>query len=276
MSAAGGLENALLIARGAKCRCVQFFSANQRQWRAKALTAEQIDLFRQTYATSGLETLVVHGSYLINLAATNREFLKKSIAALVEEFVRCDQLGSDFLVLHPGADMGAGETAGIAKVAASLNRVLNKDWKCQLLLETTAGQGSSLGHRFEQLAAIIASVERPEQIGVCLDTCHVFAAGYELRSRSGFQKTIRQFKETVGLERLKVLHVNDSRTDMGSRVDRHDHIGKGKIGKEAFGYLVNDARLNRLPFILETPKGKSPGGRNFDMLNLATLRRLVK
>ncbi len=276
MSTAGGLENAITIAVKAGCQTVQLFSANQRQWNAKPLTTEQIDVFQQTYAASGLKEGVVHASYLINLAAVNAETYKKSLVALKDELTRCDQLGIDYVVLHPGAHMGAGEDRGVAKIIKSLNQVLTANANCTLLLETTAGQGSSVGCKFEQLAAIMDGVKDSSHLGVCLDTCHVFAAGYDIKSEKGYQQTIKAFDKTVGLDRLKVLHINDSKTDLGSRVDRHEHLGKGKIGKAGFVHVVNDKRLNKLPLILETPKGTSPGGRDYDKLNLATLRRLFR
>jgi deoxyribonuclease-4 len=276
MSAAGGLENAITIAVNAGCQTLQLFSANQRQWKAKKLTSEQVDIFKQTYAESGLEELVVHASYLINLAAINEETLQKSLVALGEELDRCDQLGIHYLVLHPGAHMKAGVDAGIKMVINSLNHVYKKDWNCQLLLETTAGQGSCLGCEFEELAKIRAGLKKPTQVGVCLDTCHVFAAGYDLTTKTGYQKTLREFENTIGIEHLKVVHVNDSKTPLGSRVDRHDHIGKGKLTQAAFKHLMTDNRITRLPLILETPKGTSPGGRDYDKLNLATLRRLAQ
>ena len=178
-------------------------------------------------------------------------------------------------MLHPGAHMQAGVEAGLKKVIQSLNRVFKRDWKCQLLLETTAGQGSCLGCEFEHLAEIRAGLKRPEQVGICLDTCHVFAAGYDLTTSAGYQKTLRDFEKIIGFEHLKVVHVNDSKTDLGSRVDRHEHLGKGKLGRKAFKHLMTDRRITRLPLILETPKGTSPGGRDYDQLNLATLRRLA-
>lgn len=276
MSAAGGLENALLIAKQANCQCVQLFSANQRQWQAKKLTAEQMDRFGQVYEESGLHTLVVHASYLINLAAINKETYKKSLVALREELQRCDALGIHYLVLHPGAHMDAGVEAGLRKVVQSLNRVLDNDWKCRLLLETTASQGSSLGCRFEHLAKILAGLKNPERAGICLDTCHVFAAGYDLRKPASYRKVIGDFGNIIGLDQLKVVHVNDSKTPLGSHVDRHEHIGKGQLGRSSFQNLMRDRRITRLPLILETPKGTSPGGKDLDKLNLATLRRLAQ
>lgn len=276
MSAAGGLENAITIAVNAGCQTVQLFSANQRQWKTKRLSPDEIYVFKQTYADSGLAETVVHASYLINLAAINEETYKKSLVSLKDELTRCDQLGIDYAVLHPGAHMGEGEDTGVAKIVKSLNKVLDADWNCTLLLETTAGQGSSVGYKFEHLAAIIGGVNDASHLGVCLDTCHVFAAGYDIKSEKGYQQTIKDFDRIIGLEHLKVLHINDSKSDFGSHVDRHEHLGRGKIGKCGIAHIVNDNRLNKLPLILETPKGTSPGGRDYDKLNLATLRRLVK
>ena len=169
--------------------------------------------------------------------------------------------------------MKEGVEACVEKVIQSLNSVYKRDWNCQLLLETTAGQGSCLGCKFEELAQIRAGLKKPEQVAVCLDTCHVFAAGYNLTTSQGYKATMREFERTVGMEHLKVVHVNDSKTELGSRVDRHDHIGKGKLTQAAFKHLMADKRITRLPLILETPKGISPGGRDYDKLNLATLRR---
>lgn len=274
-STAGGLENALLIARKVGCTCVQLFSANQRQWNARPISDEQVDLFHQTWQQTGLREKVVHASYLINLAAINSETHKKSVKALGEELARCEKLQIDYLVMHPGAHMGRGESAAIKKIVTALNKVLQTDWQGQLLLETTAGQGSSVGCRFEHLAEIRAGLDDPTRVGICLDSCHVFAAGYDIKSADGYQQTIGEFDSIIGLEHLKVLHVNDSKTPLGSRVDRHEHLGKGKIGREGFKNLVSDNRINRLPWILETPKGVSPGGRDYDKINLGCLRRLA-
>ncbi len=276
MSAAGGVENALLIAQKANCQCVQLFSANQRQWKAKQLTQDQIDLFKSTYKETGLKTLVVHASYLINLAAINDETLDKSIQALKDELTRCDQLGIHYLVMHPGAHMKAGVESGLEKIVKSLDEVFKTNWQVQLLLETTAGQGSSLGCEFEHLAYIRENVKRPEALGVCLDTCHIYAAGYDIKSPENYKTVMKDFNKIVGLDNLKVLHVNDSKKPLGSKVDRHDHLGKGELGKQAFINLMTDKRITKLPLILETPKGTSPGGKDYDLINLAALRRYAK
>ena len=222
--------------------------------------------------------MVVHGSYLINPAAVDKNTYKKSLAALTDELDRCRRLRVDYYVIHPGAHMGPGEKAGLDKIAASLNQVMTKvnlD-RCKLLLETTAGAGTVLGWRFEHLQYLLTHLQHLKNVGICLDTSHVFAAGYDIVSRPGFDKTIDDFDKIIGLSHLKVIHANDSKTPLNSRVDRHEHIGKGQLGKQAFSNFLTDPRTRHLPFILETPKGKSPGGRDLDMLNLATLRRLIK
>ncbi len=278
LSIAGGLYNALLSAKKYRCQCVQMFVVNQRQWRRPTLTDEQIQRFREIRVQTQLSPVVVHASYLINLAATDRDTHQKSLWAVADELQRCEALGANYYVLHPGAHRGRGEEKGLKKIVASVNKVFHKtgDGNCKLLLETTAGQGTSLGCRFEQLAYILEKVELPDRLGVCLDTSHIFAAGYDFREPETFQQMLQQFDDIVGLERLQVIHTNDSKTGFGSGVDRHEHIGKGKIGREGFRNFLTDRRTRCLPFILETPKGKSPGGRDLDKLNLNTLRRLAK
>lgn len=278
MSIAGGLGNALIEAKKYRCGCVQMFVANQRQWRHGALSDEQIADFRQIHLDAGISPVVAHSSYLINLAAGDRDIYRKSQGALADELDRCEKLGIDYLVFHPGAHVGQGEQVGLDKIVAALDLILDKagDLSCKLLLETTAGQGTCLGHTFEHLAYIIDRSEHTEQLGVCLDTCHVFAAGYDLRTKDAYQQTIKQFDDTISLKKLMAIHVNDSRTEFNSHVDRHEHIGKGYLGKDAFVNLLSDTRLSHLPFILETPKVETPGGKDMDLLNLATLGRLAK
>jgi deoxyribonuclease-4 len=277
MSVAGGLHNALLAAKKYRCSCVQLFVTNQRQWIRSPLKDDEAEMFIRTRRETGIAPVVAHGSYLINLAAVDPATYKKSLSALADELDRCEKLEIDFYVIHPGAHMGQGEKAGLNKIVTSINKVFSKvnSDHCQLLLETTAGQGTCLGHRFEHLAYLIEHIKQSDRVGVCLDTSHVFAAGYDIRSQPSFRKTIRQFDNTIGLERLKVIHANDSKTPLASGVDRHEHIGKGKLGKQTFRNFLTDKRTRNLPFILETPKGKSPGGRDLDMLNFATLRRLA-
>jgi len=276
-SIAGGLDQALYQARKMRCQTVQFFCSNQRQWRHLPLTASQIDAFDKAKEITRLTPLIVHGSYLINPAAADVNTLEKSICAMMDEYKRCDLLGVDYLVIHPGSHMGQGEAEGLRKISQAINQVLDQvKSSVKLLLETTSGQGTSLGCTFEQLAAIIEGIEDSSRVGVCLDTCHVFAAGYDIREANAYQNTMKIFGKIIGIKRLRVIHVNDSKTELGSRVDRHEHIGKGRLGRQSFRNLLNDNRLRHIPFILETPKGRSPGGKDYDRLNLAALKKAGK
>ena len=277
MSAAGGVFNALHIAQKAKCTAVQLFSANQKTWQPKELSQEVIAEYKKVYKACDITTTVVHASYLINLCSTNLETLAKSKVAIGKELARCDQLGIDYCVLHPGAHTGAGEAAGLNLIVKSLDEVFKKNkYKVKLLLETTAGQGTCLGHSFEQLGYILAHVKNPEALGVCLDTCHIFAAGYDFRTASLHKETFKAFDKHVGLSNLKVLHLNDSKGELGSHLDRHEKIGEGNIGRAGFVNIMTDKRLTKLPLILETPKGVDEKGKDLDLINMATLRRYAK
>src|SRR5437899_1507474 len=275
MSIRGGVSMAIERARSIHCTAIQIFVKNNMQWFARPLTREEIRAFLNHAQRSELLSIFAHANYLINLAATNPQFLTNSIRALSEELTRADQLELPFLVLHPGAHLGAGEEAGLEKIVASINRVFQKipKVKTKIALETTAGQGSCLGHRFEQIAYIIQSVREPERLCVCLDTAHVFAAGYDIGSEAGIKKTFREFDRVIGFNRLAAIHVNDSKTVRGSRVDRHQHIGKGQIGLDAFRFIMRDRRFQKLPKVLETPKGREL---REDVANMKTLRRLLK
>ena len=277
-SIAGGAHNALTEAKEVGCDCVQLFVANQRQWKHPPLTDQQIELFTQTRRETAISPIVAHSSYLINLAAANRETRDKSIAALADEFDRCNRLGIEYLVLHPGAHVGRGEQVGMDKIVSGLETVIDRcGTMSRILLETTAGQGECLGHRFEELSQIIERVNSGKNtLGVCLDTCHILAAGYDFRTPAGYKQVMKEFDDAIGIDKLLALHINDSKTDLGSRVDRHEHIGKGFVGSKGFTHFLTDGRLRGLPFILETPKGKSPAGKDMDQLNLANLRRLAK
>jgi deoxyribonuclease-4 len=273
MSIAGGLYKAFERGKRVRCRTIQIFLKNSNQWKAKLLMEQDRMLFQEAQQNSGIYPVVAHDSYLINLASPDPALYQKSLHAFVEEMQRANYLGAPYLVLHPGAHMGAGIKAGIARVAKALKRALDLvEPPVTVLLENTAGQGSSLGHRFEQLAAIIEQIRNPDRIGVCLDTCHAFAAGYDIRTEEGYGQTMQEFDRLIGIGRILAFHVNDSRKDLGSRVDRHFHIGKGFIGLDAFRFLVNDSRFGKIPKILETPKGT---GIRADLRNLATLRSLV-
>ena len=254
---------------------MQVFVKNNMQWFARPLTREEIRAFLNHIQRGELLSAFGHANYLINLATTNPRFHANSIRALAEELVRADQLELPFLVMHPGAHLGAGEEAGLKKISDSIDEVFRKIPKVRtkIALEITAGQGSCIGHRFEHLAHIIASVREPERLRVCLDTAHLFAAGYEINSESGVRKTFREFDRIIGRDRLISIHVNDSKTPRGSRVDRHEHIGKGRIGLEAFRFIMRSPRFRKIPKVLETPKGKDLAE---DVVNLKTLQRLAR
>jgi deoxyribonuclease-4 len=275
MSIAGGLSTAVERALRAGCTALQLFVKNNNQWNGKPLTDEDVATYKAAVSNANLGPIVVHTSYLINLAAVDPDILARSRAALQDELERCGRLGVAHLNLHPGAHMGAGVDAGIERIAESLNIVHGKtrDVATKTVLETTAGQGSSIGHRFEELRGIIDRVEARDRMAVCLDTCHVFAAGYDLSTEQGYEDTMRAFDEIIGLERLVAFHVNDSKKPLGSRVDRHDHIGKGLMSLEPFRCLMNDARFVDHPKILETPKSEDL---HEDIENLATLRGLIR
>ena len=274
MSIGGGLHCAIERARSIKCTAMQIFVKNNMQWFARPLQREEILAFLNHAQRAELHCAFAHANYLINLAATNPQFHANSLRALSEELVRADQLGLPFLVLHPGAHMGAGEEAGLAKIVESIDHVFAglRKTKTRIALETTAGQGSCLGHRFEHLAQIIANVREPERLCVCLDTAHVFAAGYELATEKLTRKMFAEFDRIVGLEYLVALHLNDSKAARGSRVDRHEHIGKGQIGPAAFRFIMRDRRFRKIPKVLETPKGMEL---KEDVKNMRTLRDLT-
>jgi len=274
MSIGGGAHLAIERARSIQCTAMQIFVKNNMQWFARPLRPDEISAFRDHAQRAELRFVFAHANYLINLAATNPQFHANSLRALAEELERADQLGLPFLVLHPGAHLGAGEEAGLARIVESIDRVFAglPKTKTRLALETTAGQGSCLGHRFEHLAHIIANVREPERLCVCLDTAHVFAAGYELATEKATKQMFAAFNRIVGLERLAALHLNDSKTARGSRVDRHEHIGKGQIGLDAFRVIMRDRRFRKIPKVLETPKGKEL---KEDVVNMQTLRSLL-
>jgi deoxyribonuclease IV len=274
MSIGGGVQMSIQRARSIECTAMQIFVKNNMQWFARPLTRQEIRGFLEHIERDELLSIFGHANYLINLAATNAQFHANSLRSLSEELTRADQLRLPFLVLHPGAHLGAGEEAGLEKIIESIDCVLSgiPKIKTRIALETTAGQGSCLGSKFEQLAYIIDRVRAPERLCVCLDTAHIFAAGYNLGSKSAVRNTFREFDRVIGSDRLVAIHVNDSKTARGSRVDRHEHIGKGRIGLEAFRFIMRDQRFRKIPKVLETPKGKDL---TEDMQNLKTLRILA-
>ena len=262
-------------ARSIRCTAMQIFVKNNMQWFARPLSQQEIRTFLDHAQRGELFSVFAHANYLVNLAATNPQFHANSIRALSEELVRADQLELPFLVLHPGAHLGAGEQAGLEKIVDSINDVFRKvpKVKTKIALEITAGQGSCIGHRFEHLAHIMQNVREPERLGVCLDTAHLFAAGYDISSEHSVRKTFREFDRIIGRDRLVAIHVNDSKTERGSRVDRHEHIGKGRIGLDLFRFIMRSPRFRKIPKVLETPKGKDLVE---DVMNLKTLRRLAE
>lgn len=275
MSIAGGFDRA--IERGVKAGCdtVQIFLKNNMQWRAKPIGKREATKFAEARDNARIAPVFAHSSYLINLCAINPSFLHQSIAALTDEIRRADMLGVPFIVMHPGSHMGAGEATGLGAAINSLDVVFDKTAgsTVQIALETTAGQGSNLGYRFEHLADIIGRVQQPGRLAVCVDTCHIFAAGYDLRTPSAYRNTIRDLDKIIGLDRVVAFHVNDSKTPLGSRRDRHEHIGKGQIGVDGFRQVMRDKRWAHVPMVLETPKSDDL---HEDIENLAVLRGLMR
>ena len=258
MSIAGGLHLAFEQISKIEGQALQIFTRNQRQWRAKPLTAEEIEPFRQARSAWGDYPIASHDSYLINLASPKEETRIKSLAAFTDELNRCGQLDIPYVIMHPGSHLGEGVEAGIATFTANLDRALadaDQADRVKVLIETTAGQGTGLGSSFAEIASIIEASRFADRLGVCLDTCHIFAAGYDIRSPAAYAATMAEFDRTIGLERLLFFHLNDSIKPLGSRVDRHDHIGAGAIGLAGFRNLITDPRFARHPMVLETPKG---------------------
>lgn len=278
LSVAGGHENAIREAARLGCDCVQIFVKNQLQWTAGPLGDEGIRAFQEARAHFGIAPVIAHASYLPNLASPNAVLRRRSIAAIIDELHRCHALGAEGLVLHPGAHMGAGVAAGLRRVAAALDAIHTRTPGCttRLLLETTAGQGTTLGSEIAQFEVILACVRDAGRVGICLDTCHLFAAGYDLGDEADYERTMTELTRYVGLDRVKCIHVNDSKQACGSRKDRHEHIGRGALGRRAFVQLLNDARLAEVPRILETPKGRDGRGRDWDRVNLSRLRGLSR
>jgi deoxyribonuclease-4 len=279
-SIAGGYHKAVDLAAEIGCDCVQVFTKNNNQWNAKPLTEEDAKLFQNALKQKKVSHPVAHNSYLINMAAPDDELWRKSIEAMAVELLRAEFLGIPGVVAHPGSFTTSSVEAGIKRIIKALDEVHEKVGKLKVLtlLENTAGQGSALGHRFEHLAAIIDGVKSPERLGVCIDTCHTFAAGYPISTEADYKATMKELDKTIGIKLVKAIHLNDSKKDFGSRVDRHENIGKGKIGREGFRLLMNDRRFAKVPMYLETPKEDATGKDNpikMDRMNLATLRSLV-
>lgn len=275
MSIAGGMDKAVERARIVGCDALQVFTKNNNQWRAAPFRDGEVEAFRRGLEETGIGPVVAHDGYLINLAARVRPLWKKSLAAFIVELERCATLGIPSLVAHPGAHGGAGEAEGIQRAAEALEASLAAVAGPMVLLEVTAGQGTSLGWRFDHLAAIRAAVGTlaRRRVGVCLDTCHLFAAGYDFRTPAGYRALRREMDATLGAGLVRAIHLNDSKKCLGSRVDRHDHIGRGQIGLPGFRQFVRDRAWRGVPMLLETPK--EPDFRRTDRRNLSVLRRLA-
>jgi len=273
VSIAGGLDKA--FARGLKsgCTALQIFTKNANRWQGKPITPEDAAAFRQAWQGSGIGPIMAHGAYLVNLASPKGSVREKSKRALSDELQRCVRLGIKALVMHPGAHLGDGETKGLERIRVALQAILTDTSEdVRLLLENTAGQGSYLGGDFGHLATLLEGFA-PERVGVCFDTCHAHASGYDLSSAAGYARTMAEFDRLIGIDRIKAFHLNDCLKPSGSRVDRHTHIGQGTIGRAGFACLMQDQRFEEVPMILETPKGEQG---DMDQVNLALLRELAQ
>ena len=276
MSVSGGIALAFDRLAEVDGEALQIFTANQRQWQPKTPAPAEIEDFKARRQQASGIPVASHDSYLINLASPNPETADKSLVALIAELRRCAALGIEYLIMHPGSHLGEGIAAGLNRFTANLDRAREEAGagrQVMVLLETTAGQGTNLGASFEELAAIIAASSHPEQLGVCYDTCHTFAAGYDIRTPKAYAETMAQFDRLLGLERLRFFHLNDAKQGLGSRIDRHAHIGQGEITVEGFRNLVNDPRFSNHPMVLETPKSEDL---HEDRENLALLRSLCR
>jgi len=276
MSIAGGYYKAIQAASTAGCDCVQIFTKNNNQWRAKPITEDDVSRFKSAMQDLEIKHPLSHASYLINLASPKSNLLEKSIQAMVVELERAELLGIPYVVMHPGSFTTTDEATGIETICQSIDTIHKLLPKCtsQILLENTAGQGSNLGWQFEQLGAMLDGLHDSDRVGVCIDTCHAFAAGYQLATEAGFQQAFIELEKHVGLSKVKAFHLNDSKKPFASRKDRHEHIGRGEMGLAPFRFLLNDKRFAKVPMYLETAKGDEDG-KDLDMINLETLRGLV-
>ena len=274
MSIAGGVDKALLEGKKVDCDVIQIFTKSSRQWAAQPYSKEEIQTFLQNQKETGIVTVIAHDSYLLNLGSPDEGLRKRSIKAFVDELERCETLSIPYLIAHPGAHVGSGEEQGIKAIGRSLDEIHTAcpEFKVRIALEITAGQGSNLGYRFEQIHNMIDSTKESDRLRVCFDTEHAFAAGYDIRTKDGYEQTFGEFDEIIGLKLIAAFHLNDSKKEFHSRVDRHEHIGKGHIGVEAFRFLMNDQRFWGIPMCLETPKGPDL---KEDAENLTLLRSLI-
>lgn len=274
MSIAGGVSQALLRGEELGCQAVQLFVKNNLQWFSPSLTADEVGKFKNNLQQTEIKIAFAHACYLINLATPDEGIFKRSCDCLLEEYTRCERLGLPYITFHPGSHQGAGEEFGLQRVAQALNWLFSQrcEARVKVLLETTSGQGFQIGYQFDHLRKIQSLVEDRKRLGVCLDTCHIFSAGYDIRVPTVYEQTLKKFDEIVGLENLFVVHLNDSKYPLGSRHDRHEHIGKGALGLKAFRFLLNDKRVAHLPMVIETPK---EDGSKMDIKNLNLLRSLL-
>jgi deoxyribonuclease-4 len=274
MSIAGGVDQAVIRGRQLGCGAIQIFIKSNVQWSVRPFRPGEKARFKKLFRLSGITVIFTHSSYLINLASPDTTVRKKSLRSLQWETKRTAELGLPYIVIHPGSHGGCGEKIGIRRIISGLDAVFKniRNREVSILLETTAGQGTSIGRRFEQLADIIAHSKNPERLGVCFDTCHVFAAGYDIRKRSGYEAVMDEFDRLVGLHKIRAFHLNDARGTVGSHLDRHAHIGKGGLGYAPFAMLLNDERFASVPMVLETPKGT---GTRLDKRNLRILKDLM-
>jgi len=272
MSIEGGLYRALERGHSIGCTTIQIFTRNSTRWATRDLLQDEVLQFRQTKTICAIDPVFSHCSYLINLAGGN-EFYEKSIAGLITEVLRADTLGLSFVVLHPGAHMGSGENEGLIRTVAAINQVIEEtpEAKCKIVIENTAGQGSCIGCKLDHLGYIWKHIKKKTRLGFCIDTCHLFASGYDIRTEGTYRETFQRLTDSIPVESILAFHLNDSKKPLGACVDRHEHIGKGKIGRIAFRCLMNDDRFMQVPKVLETPKGKDLAE---DVVNLRTLRRL--
>jgi deoxyribonuclease-4 len=274
MSVEGGAYRALDRGAQAGCQAVQLFTRSSRQWASRPMENEQAGIFKKLKKSHEIVSTLSHASYLINMASPDSELQRKSAAALADELDNCDQLGIPYLIIHPGAHMGSGVEEAFKRIATLINKIFRKRPAdgAKILLETTAGMGTSIGHRFEHLREILAQLEAPERVAVCVDTCHLFAAGYDISTRKGYMQVMENLDDVVGLDKVRAFHLNDSKKGLGCRLDRHEHIGLGALGVTAFWSLLNDPRFDDVPMVLETPKGKDLVE---DVTNLALLRAQI-
>jgi deoxyribonuclease-4 len=268
VSTSGGVDKAPGNGVRVGCEAIQVFTKNQRQWKARPLSKAEVESYLSEVAKSRIQRAVSHDSYLINLASPDDAILKRSREAFADEVERCEQLKIPYLIFHPGSHVGSGEKVGLRSIATCINDTLHNKagYATQLLLETTAGQGTNLGYSFEQLAEILEMVKEKDRVGICVDSCHIFAAGYEIRTADAYRSTMAQLDQVIGLKKVKAFHLNDSKNPLGSRVDRHEHIGEGHLGVETFRLILNDDRFRGIPMVLETPGEDEDFVRNLQLL----------